>query len=324
MFAPQTIQVRYGDGGALAAGAAGAGRSQGYAQQKASDMAFINAEANRRQQADEFAQQQAANQLQMAQKLAVQRIAGNPTHTTGGIQNRLASPFTQAVQYAKSQALQQAVARGDVSANDPEVSLAAQSPDVNSEGLLSLIERRKKAKLDESTSQSDEAAKKSVVAAAGDSLDPEDAATIDAFVTSPKLTIDGLRKVISESQRRKASKEKNAMLVQNRALSQQLTQGRATATAALSQAKAIEKAHPEIDFEGTPSQFGPDEHDALNIYLAHAKLTHQAQSLAVQNEALAGGNAPYEDGTVLHSPSTGRVFKVTNGQLQEINDASAD
>jgi hypothetical protein len=319
MFAPTTIQVRYDDGGALAAGAAGAGRSQDYAQQKASDMAFVNAEANRRQQADLFAQQQQANQLQMAGRLALARIQGNPTNTTAN-SSRLNSPFTQAVQFAKQQAINGAIANGDVDQTDPEINLAARSPDVNAEQFLTLIEKRKKAKADESAVKQDTSAKQAVVDAAGESIDPGDADTIKGYVSDPKLSIDGLRKVITESQRRRTARENSTKLVQNRALSQQLTQGRASATAALAQAKAIEKAHPEIDFDGSPSQFGPEEHDALNVYLAHAKLKHQAEALASQNEALAAGNASYEDGTVLHSASTGRVFKVVNGQLQEITD----
>jgi hypothetical protein len=322
MFAPTPIQIRYGEDGSLAAGAAAAGRGSNYSRQKAMDMQFINGEADRRQQSEEFAMQQQANALQSAQQLAVSRVQGNPTNSTSMARGN--SPFTQAVQFAKANALQGAIASGDIAADDPLATLAVNSPDVNADQLLRLIDQRKKQTTDDQTNKKDVQAKQAVIDASANVIDPEDANLLKGYVSDPKMTIDGIRKVITESQRKLANKQKLTQGVQGRALSQQLTQGRGMATQALAQAKAIEKDHPEINFNGPPTQFGPDEADSLSIYVQHQKLVAQAQQIQARGEALAGGNAAYTEGQVLHSPSTGRIFKVVNGQLVEVTqNASA-
>lgn len=322
MFAPQTIQVRYGEDGNLAAAAAGVGRNAAYSRKQSQDMQFINDEANRQQQDSQFAAQQQAQQLQLAGQLAVARVRGNPT--SAGAMTRGNSPFQQAVQSAKSAALRSAIANGDIQANDPEAILAANSPDVNSDQLLNLIERRKKTSAGDEATASDTKAKQSVVDASADTVDPEDADAIKGYINDPKLSIDGLRKVITESQRRRSNKEKATQQVQNRALTQQLQQGRATAAQSLVQAKQIEKDHPEINFQGPPSQFGPDETDSLQVYVQHQKLVMQANNIQARGDALAAGNSAYPEGTILHSPSTNRIFKVVNGQPTEITNNAAD
>lgn len=270
MPAPATINIRYGDNGILGQAAAQSGYDSGLLalqqHQSAirqsnmeSDIALVNDQNARRQQADEFAQQQQnqANQLQQAAAFQQQQLAQQQP-TSGTVTNT--NPG-QNVRVMKNIALNNIL--GD-SPMDPDQKAQLQGL-VNDDTVpLAQVENLARGVVANSSSSAEKKAKQAFVDAATPNLLPDDQASIKALAAAPQVSPEQLRMAVDQAKLR-ATKASTPPPSSTPASRQQLAlqvHGIDEQTRSLqSHIAASEKALQQFGYDpnGDPSQFQDDQ-----------------------------------------------------------------
>ncbi len=195
-FAPQPIRIRYGDDGALGAAAVQAGKSAGFEQQKALDMQFISDEMTRRQQAAQFAQQNAmeAHKLQMAGALSYkpQQQASGPAPRQGPLANEI---------LAKKQASLSAAGVNKSLSDEqrPIFEAAASDPNVDPSQFERMLDDAGQATAKAQNAQASSGGKRAFYESVKNRLTPDEQSRFSSMLDQPGVSVDQLRLSVNEA-----------------------------------------------------------------------------------------------------------------------------